>query len=73
MSAPQSRCDHLPRAPLTELRQRWPQAGPLLKHHAQIDLIDAHRDDLLRDRDRVPLRVEGLLDETGERALVFDR
>jgi hypothetical protein len=61
-----------PGAPLTELRQRWPQAGPLLKHHAQIDLIDAHRDDLLRDRDRVPLRVEGLLDETGERALVVD-
>jgi len=26
----------------------WPLAGPLLKHHAQIDLIDAQWDDLLR-------------------------
>ena len=27
---------------------RWPNAGPLLEHHAQIDLIDEHWDDLLR-------------------------
>jgi len=26
----------------------WPHAGALLKHHAQIDLIDASWDDLLR-------------------------
>ncbi|MGH9149413.1 MAG: Tn3 family transposase [Acidimicrobiales bacterium] len=28
--------------------QRWPLAGPLLAHHAQIDLIAEHWDDLVR-------------------------
>ena len=28
--------------------QRWPLAGPLLTHHAQVDLIAEHWDDLLR-------------------------
>jgi len=28
--------------------ERWPLAGPLLKHHAQIDLIDEKWEDLLR-------------------------
>ena len=28
--------------------QRWPLAGPLLEHHAQIELIAEHWDDLLR-------------------------
>jgi TnpA family transposase len=28
--------------------QRWPLAGPLLEHHAQVDLIAEHWDDLLR-------------------------
>ena len=28
--------------------KQWPRAGPLLKHHAQVDLIDSHWDDLLR-------------------------
>ena len=28
--------------------QRWPQAGPLLEYHAQVDLIAEHWDDLLR-------------------------
>lgn len=27
---------------------RWPRAGPLLRHHAQVDLIDEHWDDLVR-------------------------
>lgn len=27
---------------------RWPHAGPLLRHHVQVDLIDEHWDDLLR-------------------------
>jgi TnpA family transposase len=28
--------------------QRWPRAGPLLRHHAQVDLTAEHWDDLLR-------------------------
>ena len=28
--------------------KQWPRAGPLLRHHAQIDVIDAQWDDLLR-------------------------
>lgn len=28
--------------------QQWPQAGPLLGHHAQVDLIAEHWDDLVR-------------------------
>ncbi len=28
--------------------QRWPRAGPLLAHHAQIDVIAEHWDDLVR-------------------------
>ena len=28
--------------------RRWPLAGPLLEHHAQIDVIDEHWDDLVR-------------------------
>ena len=28
--------------------ERWPLAGPLLKHHAQIDVIDEHWEDLVR-------------------------
>ncbi len=28
--------------------KQWPRAGPLLRHHAQIDAIDAQWDDLLR-------------------------
>ena len=28
--------------------QRWPRAGPLLEHHAQVDLIAEHWDDLVR-------------------------
>ncbi len=28
--------------------QRWAHAGPLLRHHVQVDLIDEHWDDLLR-------------------------
>ena len=37
---------HRPRA--ARHYKRWPLAGALLKHHAQIDLIDAQWDDLLR-------------------------
>ncbi len=33
--------------PMAQYR-RWPRAGPLLRHHAQVDLIAEHWDDLLR-------------------------
>jgi Tn3 transposase DDE domain len=36
-------------APLSGGRYaRWSHVGPLLEHHAQTELIDEHRDDLLR-------------------------
>lgn len=28
--------------------RRWPRAGSLLRHHAQVDLVDEHWEDLLR-------------------------
>jgi TnpA family transposase len=32
----------------TDHYQLWPTAGPLLQHHAQVDVIERHWDDLLR-------------------------